>query len=189
MRKLIERSVRKNDIENVASIPRGVAFAAIDPGETGAGLLFDSQGKVKKVLPFVAKDYSHFEFAHACIQEGVRVVVIEGQYLGKSFSSSQTLSVGAGNVTGQIFALWLQQPDTEPVYRVWVPPTSWACAVFRCPANTRRALRQHYAKQLALKNAQLAQLFKTLPVKAHDGIADAHGIGCYWDPSVLRHAA
>lgn len=189
MRKLIERTVRKNDIESVASIPRGVPFAAIDPGNHGAGIVFDQQGKVKKVLPFVAGDYSHFEFAQACVREGVRLLVIEDQYLGKSFSSSSTLGKSAGNVGGHLAALWLQQSDMNPVYRVWVHPTTWASAVFQCAPNTKRIMRQRYAKQLAAKNARLQQLFKTLPVKAHDGIADAHGIGCYWDPSVMLHAA
>ncbi len=193
----VERTIRANDATVTRCIARGVPFVAIDPGDTGAAVVFDfnSRGEfgIVRVVPFVAGVRSHLEVARECALRRVRVVVIEDQFLGKNVNSMKDLIRSAENIKSFIQLGWLQsetanEPDRPEnaalencCYCIWVNASVWGSQALHVAYNTKRAVRKAKALEIAKKHPYLMKVLQNVPVKYRDGIADAYCIGLYWE--------
>lgn len=193
----VERVVRSYDREVTRGIPRGVPFVSVDPGITGAGVVFEptpSDGvRPVRVFPFVAAERSHAELAQYCVHRGVSVVVMEDQFLGRNAASMIDLVRSAQSVVAMMQLLWMQEEKKEgPVqlhnerlqgqrFVVWVQPSVWCHGLFRMTQSAKREERKARAMQHAESDSFVRAQLMRVHAKYREGVADAYSIGCYWE--------
>jgi hypothetical protein len=165
------RGYRPSDPERVDLVSRGVPFASLDPGSEGALLVWRQGSAVRwpvapdVAVPITARAGGADLAARACERLGVRVLLVEDQFLGrqtKNFATTKRLIFTAGVVVGYI----MQSCELEDV--VQVHPATWLVGLPKHSDGKKRA--QLHAGRL------LPGWLNTFRGGLRSGCADALGL-------------
>ena len=170
------------DPEHVRLVARDVPFASCDPGSDGA-LLVWPQGAAQAwpARPVVAVPISRNAggadlAARVCAKHGVRVLLIEDQFLGRqtrNFRTTKKLIFTGGIIVGRI----LERAELDDV--VQAAPSTWQAGLPKHSDSKARAL-MHAGRKLPgwLKTIGHAPF--------RSGCADAFGLADWFASEVTR---
>lgn len=139
------RSYRPGDPEHVRLVSRTVPFASLDPGSEGA-LLVWRQGPAAHwidwpvepdvAVPITSRAGGADIAARACAQLGVKVLLVEDQFLGrqtKNFATTKRLIFTSGVVVGHIMCA----AELDDV--VQIHPATWQVGLPKHSDSKERA--------------------------------------------------
>lgn len=137
----LHRQLTKKTVATIAKVvPRDVPLVAIDPGAQGVALLWE-RGVVDwpsvptRRCSLGDHGSGHRQAAEWCAKLGVRVVLVEDQFVGASAHASVRIARSAGLIVG---AIQHAAPTVTDV--VWTPPSVWQRVLPPGPSTKERSL-------------------------------------------------
>lgn len=138
------RVYKPGDVEHVRLVSREVAFAVMDPGAAGVVLAWEAGPRAErwprrpeKRIELSSRAGGADIAARLCAELGVRVLIVEDQYLGRktrNFATTKTLILTSGIVIGHIMGA------CELDDLVLVHPSSWQVGLPPGPDMKTRAV-------------------------------------------------
>ena len=146
----IFRRYRKGDPDAVAThASREGALLSIDPGAQGVALCWadgltswPSEPTWRRSIGMRASGFA--SLAEKAASTGVRIVLIEDQFLGKNVASLTALAFNAGMVVGHVLDRCLLVDEV-----VHVPPWAWQRRLPKTGGNSKDRARANVVRQLS----------------------------------------
>ena len=165
----------------INALCRGRAFAAIDPGKSGAAIVYAADGAAREVFADVEDTVPGL--AHIVGERGVPVAVIEHQWLPAKCAPGRAarqmeLAWQAGRLIGHLQAA----NGCLTVVRVW--PATWQAHQRKGGSQLDRASGIELALKMVSDNVLTSDEWRRANKLQRAGIASAYGIGEWWRETV-----
>lgn len=185
---LLEHEARGGKLYELrAAIPRQ-PFVAIDPDADGSALLFPEKHAEYAQSPsciFFNLRTNAVEVAKAALEDGVRLFVVEAQYVGFNRMTPIRLARRAMVIPAVAYGMLASMRGADPSVTVLhVPPATWQAYVRRgYGAQVKREEGKRYVLEYAEREAP--EMFQAEWTKsARETVADAFGLS-EWVRDVL----
>jgi hypothetical protein len=188
---LREHEVRADRLLEIRLALPARSFAAIDPGDAGAVLIY-SPSRLLAIYPMAAA----VACAKFCAETGVSLFVVETQYMGKNPQAVLRLARRASMLPTYVAALREAAGNRAPTSVLWVAPGTW-----QAPLRKRAGKQPDRVTGKLLALARAREIlggdgrFVGAGKQVQEGIADALGIaewtrGALWSlPSIVQGEA